>query len=103
MNVGLLLKRLNAMITYSKEQEKVEMRHDWRHNIKELFLKSLLRRCIFIPYIMIEDPGYDGNHINGIIGLTDQGMGVRQWFLKLGLRAWLIDYNIDEQKNQHLH
>ena len=25
--------------------------------------------------------GYDGNHINGIIDLTDKGIGVRQSFI----------------------
>ena len=33
---------------------------------------------IFNPYIMIDDHGCDGNHINGIIELTDKGIGVRQ-------------------------
>ena len=30
---------------------------------------------------MIDDHGYDGNHINGIINLTDKEIGVRQSFL----------------------
>ena len=29
----------------------------------------------------IDDHGYDGNHINGIISLTDKGISVRQSFL----------------------
>ena len=41
---------------------------------------------------------YDGNHINGIIDLTDKGIGVRQTFLKWALQARWINYNIDEQK-----
>ena len=28
---------------------------------------------------MIDDHGYDGNHINGIIDLTDKVIGVRMW------------------------
>ena len=39
---------------------------------------------------MIDDHGYNGDHINGIIDLTEMGLGVRQ--------AWRIDYNINEQK-----
>ena len=35
---------------------------------------------IFI-YIVIDDHSYDGNHINGIIDLTEKGIGVRQLFL----------------------
>ena len=35
----------------------------------------------FNPYIVIDDHGFDGNHINGIIDLTDKGIGVRQSFL----------------------
>ena len=30
---------------------------------------------LFNQYIMIND-GYDGNHINGIIDITDEGIGV---------------------------
>ena len=30
---------------------------------------------------LIDDHGYDGNHINGIIDLTDKGIGVKQSFL----------------------
>ena len=38
--------------------------------------------------------GYDCNHINGILDITDTEIGVRQVFLKWALRArW-----IDEQK-----
>ena len=33
---------------------------------------------VFNPYMVIDDHGYDGNHINGFIDLTDKGMGVRQ-------------------------
>ena len=29
----------------------------------------------------MNDYGYDGNHINGIIDLTDKGIGVRLSFL----------------------
>ena len=36
---------------------------------------------VFNPYIVIDDHGYDGNHINGIIDLTENGIGVRQLFL----------------------
>ena len=32
-------------------------------------------------YIMIDDHGYDGNHINRIIDLTDKEIGVRQSYL----------------------
>ena len=40
-------------------------------------LKSLLRMiwCFNLP-IMIDDHGYDGNHVNGIIDLTEKGLGV---------------------------
>ena len=48
---------------------------------------------------MIDDHSCNGNHINGIIHLTDTGIGVRQSFLKWALQARWIDYNIDEQKN----
>ena len=47
---------------------------------------------------MINDHGYDGNHINGIIDLTDKGIGVTQSFIYLAFWARCIDYNIDEQK-----
>ena len=50
------------------------------------------------PYNMIDDHGCEGNHINGIIDLTDKGIGVRQSFLQLALFTRWIDYNIDEQK-----
>ena len=62
--------------------------------------KSLLRMiwCPY-PYIMVDYPGYNGNHINGIIDLNDKGIGVRQSFLKWALWARWVDYNIDEQKN----
>ena len=33
---------------------------------------------VFNPYFVIDDHGYDGNHINGIIDLTDKGIGVIQ-------------------------
>ena len=36
---------------------------------------------IFNPYIVVDDPGYDGNLINDIIDLTDKEIGVRQSFL----------------------
>ena len=32
-------------------------------------------------YIVIDDHSYDGNHINGIIDITDRGIGVRQSIL----------------------
>ena len=48
---------------------------------------------IFNPFIVI-----DGNHINGIIDLTEKGIGVRQSFLKWALRALCIDHNTNEQK-----
>ena len=32
---------------------------------------------IFSPYIVIDDHGYDGDHINGIKGLTEKGIGVK--------------------------
>ena len=48
---------------------------------------------------MIDDHGYDSNHINGIIDLTDKGIGVKQSFLKWALRAQWIDYNIDLKKS----
>ena len=35
---------------------------------------------VFNPYIMIDDHNYDGSYINGIIDLTDKGIGVRQSF-----------------------
>ena len=46
------------------------------------------RYGVFNPYIVIDDHSYDGYHLNGIIDLTDKGIGVRQSSL------W-IDYNID--------
>ena len=49
---------------------------------------------------MIDDHGYDGYHINGIIDLTDMVICVIQSFLKLALRARWIDYNIDGQKRR---
>ena len=36
---------------------------------------------VFNPYIGIDDHGYDGNHKNGIIDLTDKEIGERQSFL----------------------
>ena len=36
---------------------------------------------VFYPYILIDDHSNDGNHINGIIDLTDKGKGVKQSFL----------------------
>ena len=36
---------------------------------------------VFNPYIVTDDHGCDGNHINGIIDLTDKGIGIRQSFL----------------------
>ena len=44
------------------------------------------------PYIVIDYPGYDRNHINDIIDLTDKGMGVRQLFLYWALQARRLDY-----------
>ena len=35
---------------------------------------------IFNPFIMIDNHGYDGNHINDIIDLTDKWIGARQFF-----------------------
>ena len=49
---------------------------------------------------MIDDPSYDGNHINGIIELIEKGIGVRLLFLKWVLQARWIDNYIDEQKNR---
>ena len=46
---------------------------------------------------MIYDHDYDGNHLNGIIDLTEKGIGVRQSFLLLTLQARWIGYNINEQ------
>ena len=36
---------------------------------------------VFNPYIVINEHGYDGNCIYGIIDLTDKGKGVIQLFL----------------------
>ena len=36
---------------------------------------------VFNSYIVIDDHGYDSNHINGIIDQFDKGIGVRQTFL----------------------
>ena len=48
------------------------------------------------PYIVIDDHGYDGKHMNGIIDLTDlTDKGVRQSLLLWALQARWIDYNID--------
>ena len=33
------------------------------------------------PYIVIDDHSFDGNHINGIIDVTDKGIGVIHSFL----------------------
>ena len=38
-------------------------------------------RPIFNPYIVIDDRGFDGKHINGIIDLNNKYIGVRQSFL----------------------
>ena len=38
--------------------------------------------CVFNPYIVIDDHGYEGNHLKSIIDLTDKGICVRQSFLK---------------------
>ena len=43
---------------------------------KGLFKRITDSHFIFNPYIVIDDQGYDGNHINGIIDLTDEGIGV---------------------------
>ena len=47
---------------------------------------------------MIDDHGYNGNHINGITGLTEKGIDVKQSLLWWTLQARWIEYNIDEQK-----
>ena len=36
---------------------------------------------VYLIHTVIDDHGYDGNHINDIIDLTDMGIGVRQSFL----------------------
>ena len=46
---------------------------------------------------MIDDRGYDGNHKNGIIDLTDKWIIVRLLFPKWVLQARWIDYNKDEK------
>ena len=46
---------------------------------------------------MIDDQGYDGNHKNGIMDLTEKWIGIRPKFLKWALQAQWIDYNIDEK------
>ena len=46
-----------------------------------LLIPKVMCKVVFNPYIMIGDHGYDGNHINGIIDLTNKGIGVRQSFL----------------------
>ena len=51
---------------------------------------------VFNPYILIDNPGYDGNHINGIIDLTEKWIGVKQSFLLWALWARWKYYNIDE-------
>ena len=35
-------------------------------------------QTLYNQYIVIDDHGYDGNNINGIIDLTDRGICVRQ-------------------------
>ena len=39
------------------------------------------RYGVFNPYIVIDDQGNDGNHINGIMDLTEKGTSVRQSFI----------------------
>ena len=46
---------------------------------------------------MIVDHCYGGNHINGILDLTDMGKGVRKLLLKWSLQAQWIDYKINEK------
>ena len=36
---------------------------------------------------MIDDQGYEGNNINGIIDLTDKGIGVRPLIPIMGLKG----------------
>ena len=47
-----------------------------------LYIIKMLYLCkyyeIFNPYILIDDHGYDGNHKNGIIDLTEKWVGVIQ-------------------------
>ena len=38
---------------------------------------------VFNSYIMIDDHGYDGYHINGIIDLTERGMDLTGWINSL--------------------
>ena len=53
---------------------------------------------------MIDDHRYDGNHINGIIDLTDKGIGVRQSFLYWALHARRTDdYNIDKKYQKSIY
>ena len=52
----------------------------------------------FNPHIVIDNHSFDGNHINGIIYLTNKGIGVIQFFLQWALWARLIDYYKNEQK-----
>ena len=47
-------------------------------------------RLLFDPYLLIDD---------GIIDLTDKGIGVRKSFLYWALQAPWKDYSIDEQKS----
>ena len=53
---------------------------------------------VFNPYILIDDQGYDDNNKNDIMDQTDKGIGVRQLW---ALRAWWIDYKIDDD-DEHL-
>ena len=48
---------------------------------------------------MIDDQGYDGNHKNGIMNLTEKWIGIRPKFLKWALQAQWIDSIIDEKNN----
>ena len=43
---------------------------------------------------MINDHGYDGNHVNGIIDLNDKVICVGQSFLQWALHAQWIAYNL---------
>ena len=36
---------------------------------------------LFNPKIVIDDHSYDGNHLNGIIDITDKGIGNNKSFL----------------------
>ena len=46
--------------------------------IMVLQFKSPYWYYVFNPYILIDNHNYDGNHIIGIIDLTDKRIGVRK-------------------------